>query len=35
MNFIAAGGREEWLRKPLGPDELPNTVEKILSKKRL
>lgn len=30
VNFIRAGGRDEWLRKPLGPDELSNTVEKIL-----
>jgi len=34
MNFVGAGGREEWLRKPLGPDELPRTVKKILNEKR-
>lgn len=30
MDFISAGGREEWLRKPLTHDELPETAEKIL-----
>lgn len=33
MGFIEAGGRDEWLRKPLGPNELPETVEKILKEK--
>jgi YesN/AraC family two-component response regulator len=30
MDFIDAGGREEWLRKPLGQDELPETAKKIM-----
>ncbi len=34
MDFIEAGGREEWLRKPLGPDELQDTADKILKEIR-
>lgn len=34
IDFITAGGREEWLRKPLGEDELSNVAEKILKEMR-
>lgn len=33
MDFIDAGGREEWLRKPLGEDELAKAVGRILEEK--
>ncbi len=35
IDFITAGGREEWLRKPLESDELVNTTDKILGEKRI
>jgi len=31
--FVDAGGREEWLRKPLSIDELPDTAKLILKEK--
>jgi len=33
MKFVDAGGREEWLRKPLGIDELPDAAKRILKEK--
>ena len=33
IKFVDAGGREEWLRKPLSIDELPDTAKRILEEK--
>ncbi|MEW6600549.1 MAG: response regulator [Nitrospirota bacterium] len=32
--FFAAGGRKDWLRKPLEMDELPKAVEKVILEKQ-
>ena len=32
LDFVDAGGREEWLRKPLEPYELTETVKKYMEK---
>lgn len=31
VDFVEAGGREEWLRKPVSLDELKDTAKKILT----
>jgi YesN/AraC family two-component response regulator len=33
LDFVKAGGREEWLRKPLAADELPKAAKKLLFEK--